>query len=1126
MNELNSLNYENYLKMKNDIKGNISFMWQDRYLLNTLLKKFETIYPCYDDPEKLKEDKNLIEINKYISDFNDRKIIEKDFVRNIDGRLKSILERYPEVKYRNKYDINYYKNELSFANRLLITGEAGIGKSYYLYEFSEKLKNKGIPYLCIYGKYTKKISNSIMKYISNIDSEFYLIIDALNELSIREQKSILEFLNSIIMNSNVNIIVSYRIRNLSDKIENELKSILKNLYKFEGVDYEDSLEKLIENYGIEFNKYFNILETNNPAYLRMLYTIFDYNLKKNRKKYVDNRIGDLVQITSILEKYIKIICGEKYWDLTKNICSHMYNNNHDYITYKEIKNTILDDTDFYIEKMSKENLIDYYLYDGEKKYVFTMQLMSDYLIVRFLNNEIKNKNINEIIDIVNNKIKANYSWIEPIIILIFDKYKNDDITIALNIISNSQLKKHFNTEIIKKMIFNKEQIDIIQEKMNFVEDASGILQLGGFHDRPFNCVNYYNKLLLDDKNKIKNLSFKYSFSTTLFKLKNTLYNLILINKNNSYVEEMFWYSFWLSSSSIDRVRNLCLKVLYEICLKFPEYCKKLLELYSKVDEYYLKKTIIHILSSINDINEDNIHIFEQIYNDYEEIDYEIILRLYNTKKLKKSYIELNKKNIYKTVDGKYAVDKELDLKHILMITDIYEKYLLNFERYHYDDVLNIHEKLILNDKNEITKWNNQFKYKFKCISENGYCEYSLYGSLFKKIMPSINYINYSEKNMFIMYQEIFKKVCNYYNYSYDKTESFDEHLNPFSNSILRKCLLISQDLMYGSLMCNYYTNKILQNGYELFEPFTMNEKYINVCTPISLYCEDVQRLNNKIEKKFDLNGIRDNNWYMDNMLPVDNLKSLLIPISYGGNEWIPICIEIHKYVSDDKYNHLYTESYDWTISIDASKKLLGDSNSSKLTIEKEKYEGNILKFNECSYIKSVYIKTIEYDSKDFKNTNLSFPPPAIIKELKLHYDTKNSTWKNSRGDIVLYCDNNNSDFYSNPITNSIYMRKDYFDIICEKFMVLFWAYTEKNYLNKGWNEEASLHLEFDSKGNIISKYKNNSLKHVEESFNNNCKKCKYGIFRKLNKPISYPKINLIIDDLIKGDEEKNTKNML
>ena len=544
MDELNIFNYENYLKMKNDIKGNISFMWQDKYLLNTLLKKFETIYPYYDDPKGLKEDKNLIEINKYISDFNDRKTIEKDFVCNIDNRLKSILEKYPEIKYRNKYDINYYKKELSLANRLLITGEAGIGKSYYLYEFSEKLKNKNIPYLCIYGKYTKTISSSIMRYICNVDNEFYLIIDAFNELSIKEQKLMLKFLNNVKKNSNINLIVSYRIRNLSNEIENELKSILKNVYKFEGVDYEDSLEKLIENYGIEFNKYFDILETNNPAYLRMLYTIFDYNLKRNKrnkKKYVDNKIGDLVQITSILEKYIKIICGEKCWNSTKKICSYMYNNNQDYTTYQEMKDILLDETDSYLEKMSKENLIDYYLYDKQKNYVFTMQLMSDYLIVRSLNNEIENKNINEIIDIVNSKIKEKYSWIEPIIILIFDKYKNDDITIALNIISNSKLKKHFNTEIIRKMMFNKKQINILQEKMNFTEDTSGILQLGGFHDRPFNCVNYYNKLLLDDKSKIKNLSFGYSFSTSLFKLKNTLYNLILINKRNSYVEEMFWY---------------------------------------------------------------------------------------------------------------------------------------------------------------------------------------------------------------------------------------------------------------------------------------------------------------------------------------------------------------------------------------------------------------------------------------------------------------------------------------------------------------------------------------------------------------------------------------------------------
>ena len=576
MNEIDTLNNNNYIKMRNDTRRYISFKWQDKYLLNTLLKQFDRIYRYTNDPDDLDKNESFIKINDYINDFNNKKMLETEFIENLNQELKKLLKEYPEIRYRNNFDINYYKKELSLSNRLLISGEAGIGKSYYLYEFSEKLKNKKIPYLCIYGKYTKTISNKIMKEISNIKSDFYLIIDAYNELPIEEQKNIIKSLDNIKHNPNINIIISYRTRNLSDNIEEALKAIIKNTYKFEGVDYEDSLERLIENYGIEFNKYFDIIETNNPAYLRMLYTIFDYNSgkrRRNKKKYAKNGIGDLVQITSILEKYIKIICvEEKYWNLTKDICDYMYNNNQDYITYEEMKRVCLDNTECYIEKMTKENLIDYFIYDKQKNYVFTMQLMSDYLIVRSLNKEITDKSVDEIVEIINNKIERNYSWIEPIIILLFDKYKDNDITKAINIIGKSKLKDNFDFEIIRKMIFNKEQIEILQQKLSYTNDINGLLQLGGFHDRPFNCVNYYNKVLLEDKTKIKNLSFGYSFlSSSLFKLKNSLYNLILINRDNSYVEEMFWYSFWLSSSQIDRIRNLCLKALYEICIKFDRY---------------------------------------------------------------------------------------------------------------------------------------------------------------------------------------------------------------------------------------------------------------------------------------------------------------------------------------------------------------------------------------------------------------------------------------------------------------------------------------------------------------------------------------------------------------------------
>ena len=54
------------------------------------------------------------------------------------------------------------------------------------------------------------------------------------------------------------------------------------------------------------------------------------------------------------------------------------------ITYDEMKNLLCGFTDEYIKKMLKENLIDFYMYNNKRYYIFKMQYMSDYLIVRYL----------------------------------------------------------------------------------------------------------------------------------------------------------------------------------------------------------------------------------------------------------------------------------------------------------------------------------------------------------------------------------------------------------------------------------------------------------------------------------------------------------------------------------------------------------------------------------------------------------------------------------------------------------------------------------------------------------------------------------------------------------------------
>lgn len=685
MEDINSINEYGRLIMKNEIKTDLSFEWQDRYLMNTLLKQFKTIYTYYNAPDGLGQDESLSELNKLISSFNDRTINDTQFIDNVEKHINKLVKKFPEIDYRNEYDINYYKRELNFANRLLIYGEGGIGKSYYLYKLSEQLKNKNIPYLCVYGKYTKKIPKNIKKELIDFQEEFYLIVDAFNELSHNEQQDLLKFLNKISDKSNINIIVSYRSRNLDDDVESKLKEILPNYYRFEGVEYENSLERLIETYGIEFGKYLDIIETNNPLYLKMLFIILDNKSKnkkgrKKKRKYVDNGIGDLVQITSILEDYIRIISGNgDYWEATKKICLFMFDHEKADIAYDEIKNLLDEFTDEYINKMLKENLIDFYMYDNEKYYIFQMQYMSDYLIVRSLNNIIDDKSEDEIVEMINKKIANHYSWIEPIAILLFDKYKDSDIEKALNIIIKSKLKDNLRFDIFQKMVFNDEQISFLQKNLKYSDNPNNMLTLGGYHNRPFNCVNYFNNILLYDSSKIKKLSFGYSYSSSLLKLKNALYNIILIKKDNDYIKEIFWYAFWLSSVSNERVRYLSLKLLYDIVNKFNGYADELAHLYSKVDDYYLKKSIVHVLTSLNVISDESIGILNGIYTNENELDSENIYRISNMLNDKNNYINLSKKNLYLDLDDTIKVDEKLDLNHILFMADMYEKYVLNLK---------------------------------------------------------------------------------------------------------------------------------------------------------------------------------------------------------------------------------------------------------------------------------------------------------------------------------------------------------------------------------------------------------------------------------------------------------------
>lgn len=1105
--EYKKLNAENKTRMKQEINSDLEFEWEDRKLLDILLMQFERLNNYAGDPKDLEE--FIRPINSCINDFNRRKIKYTEFLSKMKKMLKKTKDKYPDYSYRFVYDYEYYRDNISLGNRVLINGEAGIGKSYYLFQLEEELEKSKAFHLCIYCKYTKKIPANILKEIEGVVSrrDFVLIIDAFNELNTYEKRQMLNILEKLNSRKNIRIIVSYRTNTITTTEKKKLETILKNKYEFKGVSYDSGIANLIETYGVNIANFQDVLSTNNPLYLRMLYSIL------LDKKLVKKQLNNLSSITFILEQYIKKNTNNETWELTKIVSNYLYNNNKWSISKKELQKLLNGKFSKYVKIMEKENLLDQYIGEGETNYIFKLQTLSDYIISRSLYNDL-DKTDDEIIKIINSKISKNYSLRESFILIIFDKFSTN-IRRALKIIFKSNLEEHFDLKIFRRINITDAQAKEIQNILHIGKDINNLFELGGFYNKPFNCVNYYNRIFLNDPKAILSVGIEYYFSDVLPRIKNSIYNFALINNDNEYVEEIFWFSFWLTSSPNKRIRDCSIKLIFDIVNKFERYIDELVNVYPKIDDDYIKKSIVHVLTALSiDYRKKLSNFFQQIINDESEINSEIISRVTYYMFDDFRYINYKKRNIYNEIDN--AKPNDL-INKLIYRADIYEKYVFKFNRYNKSNELSLYDNFVLNDKKVIRLWNNVINTRFECIKDNGFCKgYNVFEEI-KKIVPLNDLIEMGDDKKFLIFQKVLEEVVNKYEYDINSEEVFDERLKKFSDSKLRKCLMIAQDRFFGSLMCNYYTKEFISYyddkilGISPYKAINFDEEELEIKTPISLFNEDADNLSNKIISRLELYGKRDKKWYNNKYLSIKNIQKLCQPFKYKGNNWRLLSADIHVYFHDKDKELLYTELYDFSISVDSTRILDGTDDSRNLTIETERYNKNVKDYvSETNCDKVMNIPQVLYNSYDFKETHLSFPPSAILKELNLKYNSLLSTWKKGRDDVII-CDNNRKSYYKTPITNAIYIREDYYKKIESTHSVKFWAFTEKNYKKLGFNDESALHIEMNSDGKIISKFKNYSPKEKGEEFNIKCHECPFGIYEEWNKDTDFSLENLLIN---------------
>lgn len=158
----------------------------------------------------------------------------------------------------------------------------------------------------------------------------------------------------------------------------------------------------------------------------------------------------------------------------------------------------------------------------------------------------------------------------------------------------------------------------------------------------------------------------------------------------------------------------------------------------------------------------------------------------------------------------------------------------------------------------------------------------------------------------------------------------------------------------------------------------------------------------------------------------------------------------------------------------------------------------------CKSIKNI---TSQYDV--FDETSLVLPPAEIIKYFNLQLNISDLSWETQGKEKVILCNNNRNSYYIDPIGETVFIRKDYYDKFILSHTIKYFAFSERFIPETGFADETSLHFEIID-GRIVKEIRNNNRNRVMNNIDNVlCNNCPYtNIKNKHNKSLGMLKRDL------------------
>lgn len=1063
------LNEENQKTMDKETSHPFDCEWDDDTLFNYLT--FE--YPrAYSNREENNELKTIVdEIDSRIYNFNHNKLTKSIFVSEV-GELN---DKYDSVKGPKGFrSYRYVLRLIEEYETLVIRSPGGMGKSYFVYTIEQKLKEKNIEHLVLYGKTFNKFKDiDCNEIIETANKEnFVFVFDAINEIKNEDDFGILiEIINKIKTASNIFIVATYRD---SSGFDYRLEKLDFHETYFSGINYNDALyhvQEIVGNVPIEYDE---VLRTNNPLYIQALLFSLSKGMYR-RKKSIDS-------LTTLLEDYVKNTVGLDSWNLYKGIACLMFKNKRKYLYQKEI-NSLLNINN----QKEYESIIDkgFLIFNG-KYYQFNLDTLTDYLIARFAFDIIKrSKNkYQTIIDLYNE-----YPFLEEALsLVIIDGY--DDKVAAINLIKKSGV--YLSYDLLSKIVLKETDIENIN-KQCFVDIDYywAFFSMAGIRNKLFNCVNrLHNYFLTNEDAYLKMCIDSEDDRRFINRIKLRLKRNLFIAAKTKYMDdsgiEYLYFAIWslgLSDKDSIVLSKKSISILVDLNDSFP---KETIRLYRLIDNPFIKDGIVESLTASSHKNNDiKTAFFSKLIKDKQYVNAKNIALIERYFGRPLNPCRYNKDNYLEKIDNKYLTD---DYKHLLQTMYLRHDIYLCFEYIHEDYyTTNVH--FMKADKKFIGNINNKLMKQYSCFENGECCGNMCVGDVLKEqyAIKKDDYI--TPKRMAEITGYFLHRMLKQLNIEISDLQPY--HLYAYSSSVLIRLLKIAESEMLGVLMSNYYIDEFsTYNGYEnpvigfqSYDPLEFESDYYILNAVVPIHSDFVEKLDNKICKIIRKDSIHDKKWGYDRDSIEKEVASIINnPLIIGNEEYYPIAF-VCKYTFD---NDLTYEYISFRIAIDSNTHL-GNGNNRFDYIDFLNYRNNINDYGILDKNSNLCLEISDFGrSLSFlSQKSVILPPSLIVRENNLSANTINSCFELDDKPVI-YFNQNVNQYDDDFVKNSVYLRKD----IYEKHLnrIRYFGFLERSVYGEGICRDSAIEFETDVALNLtfITHYENN---YVRDEPNPKCLRC-------------------------------------